>query len=142
MAYNLNLVLFIAILVAASCYYGAMAHPLAASSSSLIARLKLDEQSSGCWDSLIQLQACTGEIIVFFLNGETYLGQGCCRAVRTISRQCWPNMIDTLGFTEEEGDILEGYCIKDDNDGKSPPSSPLPHVVVPNLVVPKESSVP
>ncbi|KDO83758.1 hypothetical protein CISIN_1g0394172mg, partial [Citrus sinensis] len=63
-----------------------------------------------CWDSLIQIQACSGEIILFFLNGETYLGDGCCNAIRTIRKKCWPNMIDTLGFTAEEGDVLEGYC--------------------------------
>ncbi|KAK3230132.1 hypothetical protein Dsin_002013 [Dipteronia sinensis] len=79
-------------------------------SLSLIARLKLDDESPNCWQSLIQLQSCTGEIILFFLNGETYLGHGCCQAMHTISHQCWPNMINTLGFTSEEGDILEGFC--------------------------------
>ncbi|KAJ0085559.1 hypothetical protein Patl1_08050 [Pistacia atlantica] len=86
------------------------------SSSTLAARLKLDgaddnDQPSNCWDSLIQLQACSSEIILFFVNGETYLGHGCCEAIRIIAKQCWPNMMDTLGFTAEEGDILEGYCV-------------------------------
>ncbi|KAJ9187095.1 hypothetical protein P3X46_002591 [Hevea brasiliensis] len=71
-----------------------MVIPLA-SSSNLIARLKLDEQSS---DSLIQLQPCTREIISFSL-------------------MCWSNMIDILGITIEEGYILEGYYIKDEDDG-------------------------
>lgn len=88
----------------------ASARPLSNPKSSLAARLKLDDESSSCWDSLIQIQACSGEIILFFLNGETYLGDGCCNAIRTIRKQCWPNMIDTLGFTAEEGDVLEGYC--------------------------------
>nr|CAD1839877.1 unnamed protein product [Ananas comosus var. bracteatus] len=35
-------------------------------------------QSDGltqCWDSLVELRSCTGEVILFFLNGETYLGR-------------------------------------------------------------------
>ncbi|KAL5846178.1 hypothetical protein ACOSQ3_009702 [Xanthoceras sorbifolium] len=95
-------------------------HP---SKTSLVARLKLDDESSNCWDALVQLQACTGEIILFFFNGETYLGHGCCSAISTISHQCWPNLINTLGFSTEEGDILEGYC-DHETVVKSPPSMP------------------
>ncbi|KAK2659049.1 hypothetical protein Ddye_005582 [Dipteronia dyeriana] len=84
--------------------------PLMHPKLSLVARLKLDDESPNCWDTLVQLQACSGEIILFFLNGETYLGHGCCHAISTISQQCWPNLIGMLGFTTEEGDILEGYC--------------------------------
>ncbi|KAK1300695.1 Egg cell-secreted protein 1.1 [Acorus calamus] len=39
-----------------------------------------------------------------------YLGLGCCRAIRVITRQCWPSMPTSIGFTAEEGDILRGYC--------------------------------
>lgn len=62
----------------------------------------------------MQLQHCSGELILFFLNGETYIGPGCCSAIRTIGRKCWPTMIGVLGFTAQEGDMLQGYC--DDND--------------------------
>ncbi|KAK1555982.1 hypothetical protein Q3G72_034139 [Acer saccharum] len=70
-------------------------------SSSLVARLKLEDELPNCWNSLIRLQSCTGEIILFFLNG----------------------------FTIEGGDILEGYCdheTADDNHHhtQSPPSRP------------------
>ncbi|KAK9022739.1 hypothetical protein V6N11_002982 [Hibiscus sabdariffa] len=88
--------------------------------SDLLARLKLDVASPDCWDSLIQLQSCTGELIMFFLNGETEIGQSCCHAIRTISHQCRPNMIDTLGFTTEETLVVEGYC--DHEDDQSMPS--------------------
>ncbi|OMO70446.1 hypothetical protein CCACVL1_18914 [Corchorus capsularis] len=88
-------------------------------SLSLVARLKLDEEPTGCWDSLIELQSCTGEIIMFFLNGETELGHSCCQAIRTISNHCWPSMIGALGFTTEETHVLEGYC---DHEQNSPPS--------------------
>ncbi|CAL1400710.1 unnamed protein product [Linum trigynum] len=98
-------------------------------STPLASRLKLDTAGGGgggggetttsnCWESLMELQACSGEIILFFLNGETYLGQGCCRAIRVIAHHCWPNLMDTLGFTDEESDVLEGYCDRaDDDDG-------------------------
>lgn len=138
MACNLRLFLVIAFLACSLDYYKAKAlSPRLASISTLVARLKLDEESPSCWDSLTQLQACTGEIITFFLNGEAYLGHGCCQALRAIGEQCWPNMIDTLGFTAEEGQILEGYCDKTDH-----PSSPSqPSVVPSNRVVPKQSLV-
>ncbi|KAL6214357.1 hypothetical protein ACLB2K_013791 [Fragaria x ananassa] len=60
------------------------------SRSNLAARLKLDGKSSNCWDSLIHLQACSSEVIVL---GQTYLGQGCCLAIRTIEHQCWPALL-------------------------------------------------
>ncbi|QCD82198.1 hypothetical protein DEO72_LG2g2533 [Vigna unguiculata] len=79
-------------------------------SSSLLVRLKLEGEPSNCWESLWQLQACSGEIVTFFLNGETYLGHGCCAAIRVIGHDCWPNIVASLGFTDEESDVLEGYC--------------------------------
>ncbi|KAJ9176876.1 hypothetical protein P3X46_012144 [Hevea brasiliensis] len=80
MAYNLILFLLITIWQQLA---RVMIRPLA-SSSNLIARLKLEEQSSNYQDSLIQLQACTGKIsFYFFLNEETDLGHGCCQAVST-----------------------------------------------------------
>uniref|UniRef100_A0A7N0TPQ3 Prolamin-like domain-containing protein n=1 Tax=Kalanchoe fedtschenkoi TaxID=63787 RepID=A0A7N0TPQ3_KALFE len=81
--------------------------------STLLARLKLDGESSSstsCWDSLFKLQSCTGEVILFFLNGETYLGKACCEAIQTIEHDCWPTMLTSLGYTDEEGFVLQGYC--------------------------------
>ncbi|KMZ61071.1 Egg cell-secreted protein 1.2 [Zostera marina] len=68
-----------------------------------------------CWNSLIELKSCTGEVILFFLNGETYLGQSCCRAIRVIQEQCWPDMLTAIGFTPHEDDVLKGYCIAADD---------------------------
>ncbi|CAN4114167.1 unnamed protein product [Withania somnifera] len=92
--------------------------------TTIMTRLKLqnEEGSSQCWDSLFELQACTGEIVLFFVNGETYLGEDCCGAIRTIERQCWPSMLASLGFTSEEGDILHGYC--DASESGSTPEVP------------------
>ncbi|KAL7131442.1 hypothetical protein ABFS83_12G003400 [Erythranthe nasuta] len=81
--------------------------------STIAARLKLEEVHGAtpkCWESLLELQSCTAEVVLFFLNGETYLGPGCCRAIRVIQRDCWPTMLGSLGYTAEEGDVLRGYC--------------------------------
>jgi hypothetical protein len=87
---------------------------------SLEARLKVSGEPSNCWESLFKLQACSGEIVTFFLNGETYLGNGCCKAIKVIGHDCWPNVVASLGFTNEETYTLEGYC--DEVDGAhSPP---------------------
>lgn len=95
--------------------------------SNLAARLKLEDQSSNCWESLFQLQACAGEVVLFFLNGETYLGPSCCRAIRFIEHECWPDMLGSLGFTTEEGDVLQGYC---DASVHSPPAQPSPPATI------------
>ncbi|QCD78405.1 egg cell-secreted protein 1.1-like [Vigna unguiculata] len=89
---------------------------------SLALRLKVEGEPSNCWESLWRMQACSGEIITFFLNGETYLGRSCCEAIRVIGHDCWPNVVGSLGFTSEETDVLEGYC---DEVVHSPPPPPL-----------------
>ncbi|CAN6452594.1 unnamed protein product [Victoria cruziana] len=63
-----------------------------------------------CWEALLELRSCSAEIILFFLNGESYLGMGCCSSIRMITFNCWPSMLSSLGFTAEEDDILKGYC--------------------------------
>ncbi|GAU20533.1 hypothetical protein TSUD_130910 [Trifolium subterraneum] len=102
---------------------------------SLEARLKVSDEPSNCWESLFKLQACSGEIITFFVNGETFLGNGCCQAIRVIGHDCWPNVVASLGFTNEETDILEGYCDKVE-DIHSLPSTPIVSLVDPKLIVP------
>ncbi|PKA65670.1 Egg cell-secreted protein 1.1 [Apostasia shenzhenica] len=99
----LLLLLFAATLAAGS-------RPIA-SFSSLEARLGADEAWQ-CWESLVELRSCSGEVILFFLNGETYLGPSCCRAIRVIEKRCWAAdaMLAALGFTSQEGDVLRGYC--------------------------------
>ncbi|KAI3869065.1 hypothetical protein MKX03_005007 [Papaver bracteatum] len=107
---------------------GVLARPLSdvqtATPISLAARLQSDGSYSECWDSLTELQACTGEVILFFLNGETHLGRNCCRAIHIIQHNCWPAMLGSLGFTEEEGNILRGYCDATADVVPAPPSPP------------------
>lgn len=95
--------------------------------STLITRLKLDQAgSSTCWDSLFELQSCSGEVVLFFLNGETHIGPSCCNAIRVIQHQCWPSMLGSLGISTEEGDILLGYCdASAANHGSSAPPPPV-----------------
>ncbi|XP_058077110.1 egg cell-secreted protein 1.4-like [Magnolia sinica] len=96
---------------------------------SLAARLQVE--SPDCWGSLIELKACTGEVILFFMNGETYLGPSCCRAIRIIEKQCWPTMLLSLGFTSQEGDILKDYC--DEPASHPPPPGPEVPSIGPSL---------
>ncbi|KAK7282425.1 hypothetical protein RIF29_11174 [Crotalaria pallida] len=132
-------ILFALVMTLVSSASTAASRPLSnPSTTSLAARLKVegsgDEPSSNCWDSLFQIQACSGEIIMFFLNGETYLGHGCCNAIRVIQHDCWPNVIGSLGFTNEETDVLEGYC--DDEVVHSPPPPSPNSGVEPKHLVP------
>ncbi|WOL07960.1 hypothetical protein Cni_G16710 [Canna indica] len=75
-----------------------------------------------CWNALMDLRSCTNEIVLFFLNGESYLGLDCCRAIRVITHHCWTSMLSTLGFTTQESDILRGYC--DAETADAPPPAP------------------
>uniref|UniRef100_A0A0E0MK38 Prolamin-like domain-containing protein n=1 Tax=Oryza punctata TaxID=4537 RepID=A0A0E0MK38_ORYPU len=76
-----------------------------------------------CWSAVAELRSCTDEIVLFFLNGETTrLGAGCCRAVRTVTRDCWPAMLAAVGFTAEEADVLRGLCDAEAADSTTPPS--------------------
>ncbi|GER45106.1 hypothetical protein STAS_22017 [Striga asiatica] len=103
--------------------------------STLSARLKLDQHNpqgtatSPCWDALFELQSCSGEVVLFFLNGETQLGPACCGAIRTIEHECWPSMLRSLGITAEESDVLRGYCdatvARDGGSTGAPPPPPL-----------------
>ncbi|KAI3914194.1 hypothetical protein MKW92_002787 [Papaver armeniacum] len=103
---------------------------------SLAARLQSDGSYSECWDSLTELQSCTGEVILFFLNGETHLGRNCCRAIHIIQHNCWPAMLGSLGFTEEEGNILRGYCDATADVVPAPPSPPSIFPLVKNDLKP------
>ncbi|KAF9610966.1 hypothetical protein IFM89_026236 [Coptis chinensis] len=112
------------------------ARPLASSRSTLAARLQF-EDTYKCWESLIELRACSGEVILFFLNGETYLGPGCCQAIRIIEHKCWPSMLGSLGFTDKEGDVLRDYC--DSTDSSTTPPPPSQSSIEPNEIVSKST---
>ncbi|KAG8088921.1 hypothetical protein GUJ93_ZPchr0011g28106 [Zizania palustris] len=81
-----------------------------------------------CWSAVTELRSCTNEIVLFFLNGESYLGPECCVAIRTVTRHCWPAMLASVGFTAQEADILRGFCDAEVAGGTHapPPCSPAP----------------
>jgi hypothetical protein len=83
-----------------------------------------------CWDALTRLGTCTSEIVIFFVNGESYIGPECCVAIRGATRHCWPSMLAAAGFTAEEADVLHGFCDAEaaaNNKGSSPPpAGPVP----------------
>lgn len=120
-----NLTLFLFVMSIASTVATLSLPPLSRRGEMLAARLKLDgrSESNNCWDSLFHLQACTGEVITFFLNGETSLGPGCCRAITVVGHDCWPEMLGSLGFTVQEATILLGYCDEEEQEMHSPKSS-------------------
>ncbi|KAK8951982.1 Egg cell-secreted protein 1.4 [Platanthera zijinensis] len=72
---------------------------------------------------MLELRSFTDEIILFFLNGESYLSLECCRSIRVITHHCWPSMLTALGFTAEEGSVLGGFC---DADAATTPPAPAP----------------
>ncbi|KAE8652773.1 hypothetical protein Csa_022882 [Cucumis sativus] len=80
--------------------------------TSLATRLKLDSETSDCWGTLHELQACTGEVVTFFLTGETYLGSNCCQAIKVIQHECWPTLLASLGYTTEEALIKDPTIVK------------------------------
>ncbi|KAG6513880.1 hypothetical protein ZIOFF_024217 [Zingiber officinale] len=105
---------------------GAAPGPWRGSAMHLAARLQSDGMKL-CWDSLMELRSCIGEVVLFFLNGETYLGPGCCRAIRVIEHHCWAAevMLAALGFTPQEGDVLRGYCDAEAGAASPPPPPPI-----------------
>ncbi|PKA53954.1 Egg cell-secreted protein 1.4 [Apostasia shenzhenica] len=97
--------------------------------TALADRLAAADNSGGladCWGALLELRSCTNEIILFFLNGESYLTVDCCRSIRIITRRCWPSMLTSVGFTAEEGDILRGYCDADEEHADASSGAPPP----------------
>lgn len=121
---NLVLVLAIACIITSPAIARDIS-PASSNSNTLKARLttglKDDAGLTDCWNALLELRSCSNEIVLFFLNGQSYLGLDCCYAIRTITHQCWPSMLTSLGFTAEEGDILRGYC---DAETAAPPAAP------------------
>ncbi|RZC49225.1 hypothetical protein C5167_017655 [Papaver somniferum] len=105
----------------------------------LAARVNADDGAGmvECWNALYELRSCTNEIILFFMDGEMYLGLECCRAIRIITRECWPSMLTSVGFTAEEGDILRGYC--DAPHSAAPRSSPV--AMLPPVHAPAQSPI-
>lgn len=101
----------------------------------IAARLEGEAGMAECWNALLELKSCSNEIVLFFINGESYLGMDCCRAIRTITHNCWPSMLSSIGYTSEEGDILRDYC------GALPPQAAVELMVESPAEAPIERSM-
>ncbi|OEL33914.1 hypothetical protein BAE44_0005067, partial [Dichanthelium oligosanthes] len=75
-----------------------------------------------CWGALVELWSCTSEIVLFFVNGESYIGPECCVAIRGATRHCWPSMLASVSFTVGEVDVLRGFYDAEAAKGPPPPS--------------------
>jgi hypothetical protein len=89
------------------------------------------EQQGGfaeCWGAVMGLSSCYSEILLFFVNGESYIGPECCVAIRGATRYCWPAMLASVGFTAEEADVLRGFCDGEEaaHQFGTPPPVPAP----------------
>ncbi|KAF6167571.1 hypothetical protein GIB67_031154 [Kingdonia uniflora] len=69
----------------------------------LAARLNTEGEGGfgDCLNALFEIKSCTNEVDLFFLNGEGYIGQECCRSIRIIIRRCWPSM-----FTSQQKKVI------------------------------------
>lgn len=74
-----------------------------------------------CWETLLQIKSCTGEIVLSLLEGEAYLGSGCCHALRAFEQRCWAAdaVLSIIGFTPQEGDMLKKFCAAGDDNTDS-----------------------
>ncbi|GKE66744.1 egg cell-secreted protein 1.2-like protein [Tanacetum coccineum] len=80
--------------------------------------------STDCWIALYDVKSCSNEISSYFKNGTVDIGPSCFQAVKTITHDCWPNLLTMLGFTLEETNVLRGYC-----DASASPASRDIHAV-------------
>ncbi|KAI3877830.1 hypothetical protein MKX03_002037 [Papaver bracteatum] len=102
---NSKLVLLLAIsalMVSSSTFVAAREVPVVIRypGHNLAARINADDGAGmvECWNALYELRSCTNEIILFFMDGEMYLGLECCRAIRIITRECCPSMLTSVAF--------------------------------------------
>ncbi|GMH06668.1 hypothetical protein Nepgr_008508 [Nepenthes gracilis] len=77
---------------------------------------------ANCWNALAEIRQCSNEIIGFFLNGAAEIGAPCCNAIDVISHNCWPTMLSSLGYSDEQGHLLEGFC---DKSTAAPAAAPI-----------------
>lgn len=64
--------------------------------------------TSGCPRSIFQFPACFGDILTFFSKSK--LSPNCCRAIKTIERECWPKWLNFIGLTAKGAEIIDVYC--------------------------------
>lgn len=78
-----------------------------------------------CWTALYDVKACRNEIATYFTNGTIDIGDSCCHAIKTVTRDCWPNLLNFVGITIEERNVLRGYCDAAGDSSLTPVTSPV-----------------
>jgi len=76
-----------------------------------------------CWTALHDVETCSNEIASYFKNGTIDIGTtgySCCHVIKTVTRDCWPNLLNIVGVTSEECNILRGYCGAAGDSSSSP----------------------
>ncbi|CAD6210785.1 unnamed protein product [Miscanthus lutarioriparius] len=85
---SMSALTFLALLAASTAAHRTPPTAFAPSSSPSVRGLPaLAERLEGaeaqlCWEALVEIKSCKGEIIILFIKGEAFLGPGCCRAIR------------------------------------------------------------
>lgn len=70
-----------------------------------------DATVSECLNAITDIKFCGREIVDFFARGKIdHISKPCRRAIKLITRHCWPALMTALGFTAEECSMLRGYC--------------------------------
>ncbi|CAN1828786.1 Egg cell-secreted protein 1.4 [Linum perenne] len=89
-----------------------------------------------CWGALVEIKSCSGELFQYFVSGRRVdsISDDCCRAVRTITHNCWPTMFDSVGFTAQQAHLLRGYCDAALADGGLAAPAPAPVTAQPLVV--------
>ncbi|KAK1441303.1 hypothetical protein QVD17_07150 [Tagetes erecta] len=78
-----------------------------------------------CWTAIYDVKTCGNEIASYFKNGTIDIGDSCCHAIKTVTRDCWPNLLSLVGITIEERNILRGYCDAAGESSLSPVTNPV-----------------
>ncbi|KAM7275733.1 hypothetical protein ACFE04_017599 [Oxalis oulophora] len=118
-ASNMNVVCFVALLMILSATTEGASRDLKFADDNVYMGMPSELEAAGegglveCGNALLELKSCTNEIIVFFTIGQANIGTECCNAIETITRNCWPAMLTSIGVTVEQGNYLRGYCVYD-----------------------------
>ena len=85
---------------------------IASSSHDLEARqYKLDGMAFSCLNSLLKIRTCIKDVRVIFRNGGKWkVSLNCCNAIKSIERECLPDLLNLMGFSPKEVRIIDDHC--------------------------------
>ncbi|CAK7328532.1 unnamed protein product [Dovyalis caffra] len=105
-----NLALFVSLTLLISSNTATASRDILIKKPGVSSRIEDEGSLVECFNALVEIKSCINEIVLYFTNGQADIGPDCCRAIHIITHKCWPAMFTSLGFTDEEGNILRGYC--------------------------------